>query len=77
MPLCICVSIRTRTQAYHNADDDAIKTLESRSTSLYRLATEGPGDLHKAPSHLRFCAEGDEAFLPKHASGQELRSLHR
>ena len=60
----------TRIQAYHNAAVEAIKTLESRSTSLYRLATEGPGDLHKAPSHLRFCAEGDEAFLPKHARGR-------
>ena len=58
-----------RTQAYHNAAADAIKTLEARSTSLYRLATEGPGDLHKAPSALRFCAEGDEAFLPTHAGG--------
>ena len=58
-----------RTQAYHNAAANAIRTLESRSTSLYRLATRGPGDLHKAPSPLRFCAEGDEAFLPTHAFG--------
>ena len=58
-----------RAQAYYNAAADAIKTLESRSTNLYRLATQGPGDLHKAPSPLRFCAEGDEAFLPTHASG--------
>jgi ABC-type transport system involved in multi-copper enzyme maturation permease subunit len=58
-----------RTQAYHNAAADAIKALEARSTSLYRLATQGPGDLHKALSPLRFCAEGDEAFLPTHASG--------
>ena len=58
-----------RTQAYHNAAANAVKTLEARSTSLYRLATEGPGDLHKAPSSLRFCAEGDEAFLPMHAGG--------
>ena len=58
-----------RIQAYHNAAAEAIKTLESRSTSLYRLATEGPGAFHKAPSPLRFCAEGDEAFLPKHAGG--------
>ncbi len=56
-----------RTQAYHNATANAIKALEGRS--LYRLVTQGPGDLHKAPSSLRFCAEGDEAFLPKHASG--------
>ncbi len=58
-----------RAQAYHNAAADAVKTLESRGTSLYRLATQGPGDLHKASSPLRFCAEGDEAFLPTHASG--------
>ena len=58
-----------RAQAYHNAAADAIKTLEARSTSLYRLATEGPGDLHKALSSLPFCAEGDEAFLPTRASG--------
>ena len=58
-----------RTQAYHNAAADAIKTLEARSTSLYRLATQGPGDLHKTPSPLRFCAEGDEAFLPTRTSG--------
>ena len=32
-----------RIQAYHNAAAGAIKTLESRSTNLYRLATEGPG----------------------------------
>ncbi|MYH81352.1 ABC transporter permease subunit [Candidatus Poribacteria bacterium] len=58
-----------RTQAYHNAAAGAIKTLESRSTNLYSLATGGPGDLHKFPSPLRFCAEGDEAFLPTRASG--------
>ena len=58
-----------RTRAYHNAAADAVKTLESRSTNLYSLATGGPGDLHKSPSPLRFCAEGDEAFLPTRASG--------
>ena len=58
-----------RMQVYHNAAAGAVKTLEGRSASLYRLATEGPGDLHKTPSLLRFCAEGDEAFLPTHAGG--------
>lgn len=48
-----------RTQAYHAAAADAVKALAARSTNLYRLATEGPGNLHKAPSPLRFCAEGD------------------
>ncbi len=58
-----------RAQAYHNAAAAAVKTLESRSTNLYNLATGGPGDLHKIPSPLRFCAEGDEAFLPARTSG--------
>jgi len=58
-----------RTQAYHNAVADATKTLAARSASLYNLATQGSGDLHKAPSPLRFCAEGDEAFLPTRTSG--------
>ena len=58
-----------RTQAYHNAAAGAVKTLETRSTNLYSLATGGPGDMHKAPSPLRFCAEGDEAFLPTRVSG--------
>jgi len=58
-----------RTQAYHNAAAYAVKSLEARSTNLYRLAAEGPGELYKALSPLRFCAEGGEAFLPKHAAG--------
>ena len=62
-----------RTQAYHNAAADAIKALEARSTSLYRLATQGPGDLHKALSPLRFCAEGDEAFPTDTRQRSELR----
>ena len=37
--------------------------------SLYKLAEQGPGDLHKQPSVLRFCAEGGEAFLPNYAIG--------
>ncbi len=58
-----------RTQAYHDVTAESVKKLEARSNSLYRLAAEGPGDLHKTPSLLRFCAEGDEAFLPTHAGG--------
>ena len=59
-----------RTQAYHDATAEAVKKLEERSTSLYRLATEGPGLLYKAHSSLRFCAEGDEVFLPTHVNGE-------
>lgn len=37
--------------------------------SLYRLAQKGPGDLHKKPSSLYFCAARSEAFLAAHVSG--------
>ena len=33
------------------------------SNGLYDLAQEGPGNLYKKPSDLRFCAEGGEAFI--------------
>ena len=39
------------------------------SNSLYDLAQEGPGDLHKKPSDLRFCAEGNETFMSDRAQG--------
>lgn len=35
--------------------------------SLYDLAQEGPGNLYKKPSDLRFCAEGGETFLSEYA----------
>ena len=59
-----------RTQVYHNTTTEALKKLEGRSNDLYRLATEGPGLLYKAHSPLRFCAEGEEAFLSTHARGE-------
>ena len=37
--------------------------------SLYRLAQKGPGDLHKKPSALHFCAARSEAFLAAHVNG--------
>ena len=43
------------------------------ANSLYDLAQEGPGDLYKKPSDLRFCAEGGEAFM----SDQALAGAHR
>ena len=33
------------------------------SNGLYDLAQEGPGNLYKKPSPLRFCAEGGETFI--------------
>ena len=43
------------------------------SDSLYKLAEQGPGNLYKKPSPLRFCAEGGEPFLSEYAQG----SYHR
>ena len=37
------------------------------SNGLYDLAQEGPGNLYKKPSDLRFCAEGGEAFMSDRA----------
>ncbi len=36
---------------------------------LYDLAQQGPGNLYKKPSDLRFCIEGGEAFLSNQAQG--------
>ncbi|MXY27232.1 ABC transporter permease subunit, partial [Candidatus Poribacteria bacterium] len=41
--------------------------------SLYKLAEQGPGNLYKKPSPLRFCADGGEPFLSRYAQG----SYHR
>ena len=37
--------------------------LQSRCDSLYHLVLRGPGDLHKKPSPLAFCAAGGEKLL--------------
>jgi len=37
--------------------------LQSRCTTLYRLALKGPGGLYKKPSPLAFCADGGEKLL--------------
>ncbi len=38
------------------------------NASFYTLAQKGPGDLHKKPSPLHFCAARGEAFLSAHVS---------
>ena len=53
-----------REQNYHDAVTNARNTLTARADNLYVLAQKGPGDFHKKPSSLQFCAEGGEAFLP-------------
>ena len=59
-----------RTQNYHNAVTGYQNRLASHAEdSLYKLAEQGPGYLHKKPSDLRFCVEGGETFLPSNALG--------
>ena len=53
-----------QVQQYHNAVTKTRNTLTARAANLYVLARKGPGDFHKKPSSLQFCAEGGEAFLP-------------
>ena len=53
-----------RVQKYN----DAVAAYENRlasyaNQSLFLLAQQGPGDLHKKPSPLHFCAEGGDPFL--------------
>ncbi len=63
-----------RVQKYRNYVAEYQNRLASYAEdSLYKLAEQGPGDLHKQPSTLRFCAEGGEAFLPKYAIGEAYR----
>ena len=59
-----------RIQNYHNAVAGYQNRLASYAEdSLYKLAEQGPGYLHKKPSDLRFCVEGGETFLPSNALG--------
>ncbi len=51
-----------RVQQYRNSVDESLKVLTGR-TDLYAIASEGPGNLYKQPTPLRFCAEGGESFL--------------
>ena len=63
-----------RVQGYHNAVAGYQNRLASHAEdSLYKLAEQGPGYLHKKPSDLRFCAEGGETFLPSNVEGGFIR----
>ena len=52
-------------QGYRDAVVEGQNILKADAAdSLYKLAEQGPGYLHKMPSPLRFCADGGERFLP-------------
>ena len=59
-----------RVQKYHEDVAAYQNRLKSHANAgLYELARKGPGDLHKKPSPLLFCAGRTEAFLSVHVSG--------
>ena len=65
------VHLREHPKRVQNYRNDVVEYQDRLASyakdSLYKLAEQGPGDLDKQPSALRFCAEGGEAFLPKYA----------
>ena len=50
--------------------------LKLHTDTLYRLVLRGPGDLHKKPSPLTFCADGGEELLFGHVRGGTARRTH-
>ena len=57
-----------RVQQYRNSSTEALEVLAAR-TDLYDIALNGPGNLYKQPTPLRFCAEGGESFLSEVVDG--------
>ena len=57
-----------RVQQYRNSSTEALEVLTTR-TDLYDIALNGPGNLYKQPTPLRFCAEGGESFLSEVVDG--------
>ena len=57
---------------YHRNIADELKEMELHAESLPDLVLYGPGELHKQPSALSFCANGGEAFLSNNADGRPL-----
>ncbi|MDE0682129.1 MAG: ABC transporter permease subunit [Candidatus Poribacteria bacterium] len=60
---------KTRQAEYGQQVSAYSARLEGNSNNLYKLVLNGPGELHKKPSPLSFCAHGSENNLPKFASG--------
>ena len=57
-----------RVQQYRNSSTEALEVLTAR-TDLYDIALNGPGNLYKQPTLLRFCAEDGESFLSEVVDG--------
>ncbi len=61
---------KTQQSEYGQKVSAYLARLEQNSDNLYKLVLDGPGELHKKPSPLFFCAHGSENNLPKFASGK-------
>ena len=61
---------KTQQAEYGREVSVYLAKLEQNSGNLYKLVVDGPGELHKKPSPLSFCAHGSENNLPRLASGK-------
>lgn len=57
---------------YRRSVADELKEMKLHAENLPTLVLYGPGELHKLPSALSFCANGGEAFLSKDTDGRPL-----
>jgi ABC-type transport system involved in multi-copper enzyme maturation permease subunit len=61
---------KERIETYRKARAEVLDKLKGNCSSVYNLVLKGPGDLHKEPSPLTFCADGGEDNIPDHADGR-------
>lgn len=55
---------RKRVDHYREKTAESLTKLETNCSNLYKLMTDGPGELHKEPSPLTFCADGEADNIP-------------
>jgi ABC-type transport system involved in multi-copper enzyme maturation permease subunit len=57
---------------YHRNVAQELEEMELHAKSFQLLVLYGPGELHKQPSALSFCANGGETFLSRNTDGRPL-----
>lgn len=57
---------------YHRNVAQELEEMELHAKSFQLLVLYGPGELHKQPSALSFCANGGETYLSKNTDGRPL-----
>lgn len=57
---------------YHRNVAQELEEMEHHAKSFQLLVLYGPGELHKQPSALSFCANGGETYLSKNTDGRPL-----